>query len=168
MTLLELVDRINALHEAGYAVMVVLTGGTVGFVRTVTSADTPGDFGCTYSSGPSASEKRLVVVLAGVGAELIARTGWSWLAAFRSAGRGDWQSAQSLLDEIGGNRRAVIREAKAAVTRLLTENWDWISAVAGLLEKERHFSGEQVAACKPVSANEPLEQAVSLTGPTAR
>jgi len=94
------------------------------------------------------------MVLAGVSAELIARTGWSWSAAFPSAGRGDWQSAQSLLDEIGGNRRAVVREAKAKVARLLKDNWGWATGVAALLQQERRISGKQVEACKPTKAEE--------------
>jgi len=90
------------------------------------------------------------VALASAGAEIIGCTGDSWSERFKSSARDDWRKAQLYLNEIGGDRRAVIREAKAEVTRLLLENVDWLNAATDLLQKERCITGNQALACEPV------------------
>jgi hypothetical protein len=42
-----------------------------------------------------------------------------------------------------------MREAKTEVTRLLSENWEWVTAVTDLLLKERYLYGKEVEACRP-------------------
>jgi hypothetical protein len=158
---MELIDHMNALHEAGHAVMVVLTGGTVRFVYLADPAGAFSDIGCTKSSEESDPEKRILTVFAGIGAELIHREAAYWSTLFEGVGRGDWRNAQPLLREIGGNRRQIIGETKAEVTRLLSENWEWVNEVATLLQKERHINGEQVEACKPTKAEERAAWSVS-------
>ena len=165
-------DRVNARHEAGHMTIYKLFGGTWGAVWILDPDKTSGGWAGNTNLGTGIFDldlkKRLLVNLAGVGAELLdSRMPWpwahhpprggeehplqpgSWTELLRTTGSGDWKAAKRHLDEIGGNRRAVMREAKTEVTRLLSENWEWVTAVTDLLLKERYLYGKEVEACRP-------------------
>jgi hypothetical protein len=77
---------------------------------------------------------------------------WSWL--FRGTGTSDWQKAQLYLADISGDRRAVIKDAKSKVARLLNDNWSWVLAVSKRLREERYLTGGEVAGLAPDSGSE--------------
>ena len=126
MDLKELKQRLeilDSLHEASHAVMALLVGASVVEVRLRDSK--------LCQRGPAHDDlSEVLIKFAGVGGELIHFNDEDWSFRFRSSGRGDWRDAGPYIERIGGDRRAVIKQTKAAVTRLLTENWVWVVAVA--------------------------------------
>jgi hypothetical protein len=144
----EHLDEYNAIHEAGHAVVTLLLGVFLDCVRLMTHPREDGNgHGRCARGNTKDSEDEVLIKFAGVGAELIhGNKGmqWSWL--FRGTGKSDWNGAQSYLSDIGGNRRAVVRNAKLKVTRLLQENWGWVLAVSHRLRDKRYLSGAEVAA----------------------
>ena len=107
------------------------------------------DFGyCMRGQAPD-DMSELLIRFAGVGAELVHLNDKCWSFLFRSSGRGDWKDASSYIERIGGDRRAVIKQAKVAAINLLKENWAWVVAVADELRKQRYLTGEQVCALEP-------------------
>jgi|ERR1039458_2405393 hypothetical protein len=136
-------EIMNSLHEAGHAVMALLVGAYVVEIQ-IHSANRAGGFGyCKRSPAPD-DMSELLITFAGVGAELVHRNDICWSFLFRSSGRGDWKDAASSIERIGGDRRAVIKKAKASVICLLTENWEWVVAVADKLREHRSLTGEDV------------------------
>ena len=136
-------EIMDSLHEASHAVMALLVGAYVGDVY-LGGSSMDGDFGyCRRSAAPD-DLSEVLIKFAGVGGELIHRNETCWSFLFRSSGRGDWKDAAPYIERIGGDRRAVVKQAKAAVTRLLKENWAWVVAVADKLRGQRHLTGEQI------------------------
>jgi len=99
----ELLDEINAIHEAGHAVVTILVGVSLGCVELVHPSQDVGDeFGRCYRGITTDSETEVLIKFAGVGAELIHRNkGEKWSSPFASSGRGDWQAAKPYLDANG-------------------------------------------------------------------
>jgi len=152
----ELLDEINAIHEAGHAVVTILVGVSLGCVELVHPSQDVGDeFGRCYRGITTDSETEVLIKFAGVGAELIHRNkGEKWSSPFASSGRGDWQAAKPYLDANGDNRRAAVKSAKSKVTQLLRDNWSWVLAVSSLLREKRFLFGSEVAALAAVAGIE--------------
>ena len=141
-------EIINSLHEAGHAVVTILVGTQLLQVQ-LHAPNWDDDFGyCMRGQAPD-DMSELLIRFAGEGAELVHLNDKCWSFLFRSSGRGDWKDASSYIERIGGDRRAVIKQAKVAAINLLKENWAWVVAVADELRKQRYLTGEQVCALEP-------------------
>jgi hypothetical protein len=143
----ELLDELNAFHEAGHAVMTLLMAVPLGYVQLMTHPSQDGNgFGRTARRKAEDPESEVLIKFAGVGAELIHRKGgmqWSWL--FEGTGKSDWQKAQPYLNALEGSCRAAVKNVKAKVAQLLRDNWSWVSVVASRLRERRYLTGAEVA-----------------------
>jgi hypothetical protein len=147
-TYFERLDRLNAVHEAGHAVMTLLTGTPLGFVR-LGHPDDPDSFGGNHRANCYEPEDEVLIRFAGVGAELVERNERCWSLLFRSSGGEDWMGAQRYIDALDGGRRACILTTKTKVLTLLHENWPWVQAVADELQLSRFVMGAAVEALRP-------------------
>jgi hypothetical protein len=70
----ELLDEVNAIHEAGHAVMALLLGVPLGYVQlNHPSYDGGNGFGCCARGDATNCEAEVLIKFSGVGAELIHR-----------------------------------------------------------------------------------------------
>lgn len=147
-------DKVNAIHEAGHAIMTLLTGEALGFMELKHPSEDGWGQGRSARRGPALTpENEVLIKFAGVGAELIYRNmGSAWSYLFRDVGKLDWEKAQPYLRKIEGNRKAVLKNLKSKVIQMLKENWDWVLAVAKKLREKRRLSGAEVEALAPQSS----------------
>lgn len=156
--LLEKIDELNAIHEAGHAVMAALTSTLIHtVVSPMPTLDDHDRFGYVLRSLSANEWSEVLIGLAGPGAEVIHRQNATWTDVFRSAGRRDWRRAQRRLimmsDQLNEPRRSLIAQAKSEVLQRLRGNWDWVKAVATALQSERYLTGEQILSLRPVTAD---------------
>jgi hypothetical protein len=142
-------DRLNAIHEAGHAVMTLLTSTPLGCV-SLGPPDVSGNFGGNRRAICEDPACEVVIRFAGVGAELIERNENCWSFLFRSSGRSDWKGAQSYIGLQGGDVRACISNAKTEVLKLLRGHWQWVESVADELQRSRFVMGAQVEVLRPL------------------
>ena len=146
----EILDEANSLHEAGYAIMTLLTGTTLGYIELKHPSEDGWGQGRTARAVPDGPEREVLIKIAGVGVELIhcGLLAWSWSST--DSGKRDREAAQPYINAIGGNRRSVIRELKVKVIQMLNENWESVLVVSRMLREKRYLGGEEVAALRDV------------------
>lgn len=145
------IQRLNAIHEAGHAVMTLLTGTPLVCVR-LGHPDDPDGFGGSYRSNCHEAEAEVLIRFAGVGAELIERNERCWSFRFRSSGREDWRDVQRYIDVLDGDRKACIRTMQTKVVKMLREHWPWVQAVADELQRSGVVPGACIEALRPDAA----------------
>jgi hypothetical protein len=142
-------DELNAIHEAGHAVVALLLGTTLCYVQlNHPSQDGGNGFGRCARLAARDCESEVLIKFAGVGAELIHRKmRGAWSLLFSGSGKGDWREARLQLNSMCGNRKALVKAAKSRVTNILEDNWGWVIATSQQLREKRCLTGVEVAAC---------------------
>jgi len=150
-------DELDSIHEAAHAVLTVaLMGASFHCVELPypTSAGSGGGRSRRFDRGDDSTA--LIIGMAGAGAEILHRPdiGWSWTSRFQSSARGDWKLAQEKINRLAlnGDRKQVIKDAKAKTLTYLAGHWDWVLSVASALRKYRYLGYHEVV----ILRNQPL------------
>jgi hypothetical protein len=130
--------RRTAIHEAGHAVMCVVSG--VGVVKAVVhESHVDGLRGYVTHSGACLHDDVMIAV-AGVAAVSIRYREPTWVEIFMGGGSGDWEFAEPLIKSWGCCERQLMREVKWRLRR----HWPAVLALADRLLTEGTLIGMQV------------------------